>query len=71
LSYIDILYEDNPHPTKTKYWEIMEAAENYWHDKIKEADKDKDAKGVRIRWASCTQDINCTYNTILASPTCQ
>jgi hypothetical protein len=27
LSYIDILYEDNPHPTKTKHPKIMEAAE--------------------------------------------
>jgi hypothetical protein len=25
LSYIDILYEDNPHPTKTKHPKIMEA----------------------------------------------
>jgi hypothetical protein len=61
LSYIDILYEDNPHPTKTKHPKIMEAAENCWHDKIKEVDEDKDAKGVRIRWTSCTQDIDCIF----------
>jgi ribonuclease BN (tRNA processing enzyme) len=27
LSYVDILYENNPHPTKTKHPKIMEAAE--------------------------------------------
>ncbi len=39
---------------------IMKAAETV-EDKIKEADEDKDARGVRIKWTSCTQDTDCIF----------
>lgn len=59
------------HPTKTMHPKIMEAAETV-DDKIieaaeKKADEEKDARGVRIRWTSCTQDIDWIFKHYVIS----